>query len=256
MMENLLLFEYESELEVRTVQIKGEIWWIAQDICDILSMESVEKVCAQLDPDEFRPFILNGNSVVIVNEPGLYSIVLRSDNPEAKKFKKWITTEVIPKIRKTGTYSIHDSVLPAFVRRFNENWDRIESGYFSVISEMIIRVYGRLEQIGYILPDKGKGGREIRPDVSVGKLFSSWMQAYYPDHANNFKMYKHKFPGGIEVDARQYQGYLQHIFIYYVDNIWMVERAKEYFLERDPNALSYLPRLLPKGQVPALPILT
>jgi len=67
-------------------------------------------------------------------------------------------------------------ITPIFVRRFNANWDRVDSGYFSVISELFIRVYGRLEQLGHLLPDKSPDGTELRPDVSVGKTFPQWLK--------------------------------------------------------------------------------
>jgi prophage antirepressor-like protein len=72
---------------------------------------------------------------VVINESGLYNLILSSRKPEAKRFKKWVTSEVLPSIRKTGSYN---GRVPAFIRRYNENWDRVEAGYFLVISELVI----------------------------------------------------------------------------------------------------------------------
>ena len=143
--------------------------------------------------------------------------------------------------------------MPAFIKRFNENWDRVDTGYFSVISELVIRIYGRLEMAGYNMPDKGKKGKEIRPDVSVGKLFPKWLEKRAPEKIDKFKMYNHKLPKGMgieEVEARQYELTVLPEFIEYVDTIWLKERSYKYFKERDEKALDYLPKLIPDFKSP------
>ena len=144
-MSQLEIFEYQNEQEVRTIEIDGEIWFYAIDICNILEIKNPSNVYKRLDEDDLRTMegtdILNRKTdIYIINESGLYHLIFKSKKPEAKKFQKWIYHDVIPQIRKTGTYSIRGSVVPAFIRRFNENWDRVEQGYFSVISELVIRV--------------------------------------------------------------------------------------------------------------------
>jgi prophage antirepressor-like protein len=250
------IFEYEKEQEIRTVEIDGQIWWVAKDICKILGLDNVSKALIELDQDEKRDVSGKditesnvGNNISklkLINEPGLYRLIFKSIKPEAKKFQKWVYHEVIPQIRKTGAYSIRGSVVPAFIRRYNLNWNRIESGYFSVISELAIRLYGRLEHVGYILKDVGIKGKEIRPDVSVGKLFASWVKENMPDKANDFKTYKHLFENGHEIDgARQYMDSLLADFNKYVDRIWLRDHAYKYLKDRDPDALEYLPKLIP-----------
>lgn len=135
--------------------------------------------------------------------------------------------------------------LPVFVRRFHLNSDRVSDGHFSVINELFIRLYGRLEQAGYVLPDKGEGGREIRPDVSVGRLFSSWLTENYPEYNGLHSEYSHVFPNGIEVKARQYPHIVWPCFMEFMDDVWIPEHAHRYLSERDPKALEYLPKLLP-----------
>jgi len=105
---NLQLFTYESK-DIRTVIINGEPWWVLKDVCDVLEIGNPSDVAKRLDDDEKNTLDLIegiGNPIkTIINEPGLYSVIIRSDKPEAKKFKRWITHEVIPQIRKTGSYS-------------------------------------------------------------------------------------------------------------------------------------------------------
>ena len=107
-MNELKVFSYESN-EVRTVMIDGQPWWIAKDVCDVLGVDNVSQALDRIDDDERNTIILNegiGNpEKAVINESGLYSLVLSSRKPEAKAFKKWITSEVLPTIRKTGEFT-------------------------------------------------------------------------------------------------------------------------------------------------------
>lgn len=104
-MNGLQIFNSEEFGEIRTVSINDEPWFVASDICKALDISNPSVAIARLDEDERSKFNLGrqgeGN---IVNEYGLYSLVLASRKPEAKKFKRWITHEVIPSIRKHGGY--------------------------------------------------------------------------------------------------------------------------------------------------------
>lgn len=95
---------------VRIVLRDGEPWFVASDVCGALLYKNTsDAVATHLDDDE-RSTIANsesrngGGSLVIINESGLYALVLRSRKPEARKFAKWVTGEVLPTIRKTGRY--------------------------------------------------------------------------------------------------------------------------------------------------------
>lgn len=97
--------------QVRAVTIDGDPWFIAADVCAALDITNVGNALARLDDDEKGSIRLTdgtpGNpNRGIVNEAGLYALILRSDKPEAKAFKRWITHEVLPAIRRTGSYSV------------------------------------------------------------------------------------------------------------------------------------------------------
>ena len=103
----LIPFNY-NEQQLRVVEIDGEPWFVLADLCRVLDVKQFRK--ERLDDD----MILNHPIVdslgrtqqaVIVNEPGMYEVVIRSDKPEAALFRRWITNEVLPSIRKTGSYS-------------------------------------------------------------------------------------------------------------------------------------------------------
>lgn len=98
-------------LMMRAVDSNGEPWFVTNDVCRVLGITNVGNALASLDADEKSSIhIADGTSgnpnKSIINEPGLYSLALRSRKPEARAFKRWITHEVIPAIRKTGGYQV------------------------------------------------------------------------------------------------------------------------------------------------------
>lgn len=105
-MENkLTVFNNENFGEVRVVEINGEPWFVAADVCRALEHSNVSVALERIEEDERSKFNLGRQGDTwCVNEPGLYSLVLGSRKPEAKMFKRWIVHEVIPSIRKHGGY--------------------------------------------------------------------------------------------------------------------------------------------------------
>jgi prophage antirepressor-like protein len=98
-----------NDNEVRCQIINNEPWFVAKDVCTVLGIEKYRDAIAKLDEDEGCPLkvdTLGGiQTMTGINESGLYSLILRSNKPEAKVFKKWVTSEVLPSIRKHGSYS-------------------------------------------------------------------------------------------------------------------------------------------------------
>jgi anti-repressor protein len=106
-MHDLQIFKYNGK-EVRTIQKDGEPWWVLKDVCGILGISKYRDTASRLDEDErgsVRVDTPGGEQeMTVVNESGLYNVILRSDKPEAKPFRKWVTSEVLPSIRKNGGY--------------------------------------------------------------------------------------------------------------------------------------------------------
>ena len=106
------VWNYESS-EIRTVQVNGEPWFVLADVCKVLELSSPHKVAERLDGDEKGrnqiPTLGGVQEMAVVNESGLYTVILRSDKPQAKPFRKWVTSVVLPSIRKTGSYSVQQS---------------------------------------------------------------------------------------------------------------------------------------------------
>lgn len=104
-MDELKVWNYNNS-EVRTVNINNEPWWVLADVCKVLELSNATKVAQRLEEDERSNFKLGRQGeATIINESGLYSVILRSDKPQAKPFRKWVTSEILPSIRKTGMYA-------------------------------------------------------------------------------------------------------------------------------------------------------
>ena len=108
MNNELQVFNSSEFGNVRVVQVDGEPWFVAADVCRALKISNSRDAVARLDDDEKgigSTDTLGGKQgMQIINEPGLYTLVLGSRKPEAKTFKRWVTHEVLPTIRKTGSY--------------------------------------------------------------------------------------------------------------------------------------------------------
>lgn len=107
------IYNYEGN-DVRTVNQNGEPWWVLKDVCDVLELSNSRMVSDRLDEDEKGVSIVDtlggGQEMTVVSESGLYNVIFLSRKPQAKKFKRWVTHEVLPSIRKHGIYAV-DAVL-------------------------------------------------------------------------------------------------------------------------------------------------
>ena len=112
-MNEMTTFDFCDSLHqnhpVRMIEQNGEPWWVLKDVCEALGVKGHRNMAQKLDSDEIDcvrvlDAIGRERETTVVNEPGLYTAVLRSNKPEAKEFKRWLTHEVIPSIRKTGSY--------------------------------------------------------------------------------------------------------------------------------------------------------
>lgn len=116
MNNNLMIFENPEFGAVRSILIDGEPWFVAADVCKALELEKINRALSRLDDDEKGAHSVSTpggrQRMSIISESGLYSLILGSRKPEARAFKRWITHEVIPSIRKHGAY-MTDSLLDA-----------------------------------------------------------------------------------------------------------------------------------------------
>ena len=118
-MNDIQTFQYQDK-PIRTIQKDGEPWWVLKDVCEVLELSTPARVSERLDGDEVsQTHIIDSigrqQETTIINESGLYNVILRSDKPQAKPFRKWVTSEVLPSIRKHGGYLTPEKVEEALL---------------------------------------------------------------------------------------------------------------------------------------------
>ena len=118
----LQVFRYTEAHQIRTTVIDGEPWFVAKDVCDVLGIQNIRQNVKSLDDDE-KMTVANPDShsgqrggaqfLNVINEAGLYKLTFRSKKPNAKEFTRRVTHEILPSIRKTGSYTIPEKRKPA-----------------------------------------------------------------------------------------------------------------------------------------------
>lgn len=142
-MSDLEIFKNEEFGEIRTVMKDGEPMFCLVDICKALEISNPSKVAQRLDNDERTKFELGrAGETNFITESGLYAVILRSDKPNARKFRKWITSEVLPSIRKTGAYgkpmttAQKIQLLAQGNDELNERVDKVETMIYTLENDM------------------------------------------------------------------------------------------------------------------------
>lgn len=154
----LMNFSYKDQ-EVRTIMIDGQPWWVLKDICNILELGTVSKVAERLKNGEVRlthliPDALGrAQETFVVNEPGLYRVIFRSDKPEAQNFQDWVYNDVLPQIRKTGSYG--EPQLPTVI-----NADMMQR-----ITDNMRALEQKVEEQGVMIAAQGQQIAEMQPKV-------------------------------------------------------------------------------------------
>ena len=139
-MKKVQLFEFESK-EVRTMSDEnGEPWLLAKDVCAVLGYSKYrDAIASRTDADErvsIRLDTLGGKqSMTFINESAFYALVFGSPKPDAKRFRKFVTSVVLPALRKTGTYSLQSQLLPA-----PRNWEKT---FPSEFMRNVLNLYGQ-----------------------------------------------------------------------------------------------------------------
>lgn len=131
--------------------------------------------------------------------------------------------------------------LPFHIRRYLANQANVPVGHFSILTELTLCLIGPMEALGYRLPEK------LWPDISSGRMFAKFLRDAHGIDTNAMPTYRHDFEDcRPSVYAKAYPERLLHHFRAHFREVWLPERAADYFADRDPVALSYLPRLLPR----------
>lgn len=213
-MNELTIFTNKEYGDIRTVMINNEPWFVAADVCRALEIGDTHKAIERLDDDEKGrnsiPTLGGNQEMSIVNEPGLYSLVLGSRKPEAKAFKRWITHDVIPQIRKTGGYHMPQTY-PEALRALADQAEEMErlalenkemqpkAEYFDALVErnLLTNFRDTAKELG------------IKPKKFIAFLMEH--KFIYRDYYGNIKPYSQKNDGLFELkefnsDSSDYSG--------------------------------------------------
>jgi prophage antirepressor-like protein len=171
--EELRIFKYR-ENPVRMIEMNGEPWWVLKDVCDVLGIKNPTMVADRLDEDERAKFVIGRQGETnIVNEPGLYKVLLRSDKPEAKSFSRWVTHEVLPTIRKHGGYWMKPANIRDAVRLIQITRETmLEQGHGPAAVARGLKEMGA--QFGIEFPN-----HFIRPDETDLEDVNGWIEYIY-----------------------------------------------------------------------------
>lgn len=153
-------FDFAPGISLRVIKKDGEPWFVAKDVQTALSLTNIAATLALLDSDEkgINTVYTHGGpqQMNVVNEPGLYSLILRSRKPEAKTFKRWVTHEVLPTIRKTGGYMVPEVAV------------KVAENPMEAIARGLLKVSGK--------------GATFHNDRTLSGRGSGWCISSPPDH--------------------------------------------------------------------------
>ncbi|WP_427050443.1 BRO family protein [Paenibacillus sp. TC-CSREp1] len=229
------VFNY-GDWEVRTVLIKGESWFVAKDVCRVIGVSNPTVAVQRLDEDEVTKFNLGGlhGETNVVNEPGVYTLILGSRKPEAREFKRWITHEVIPTIRKTGGYVANDEL---FIETYLPHADETTRLLFRTTLDTVRK---QNEQIAVLKPKADKYDEFLDSEgyttfTTIGKHFLGGVS---PQKLSTFLreqgvLYKRKVDG-VYPPRQGLEKYFR-VFTFYRDG-WIAGRS----VKVTPEGIDYV----------------
>jgi prophage antirepressor-like protein len=151
-MSNLGTFLFEQRKPVRLLDWDGQVWFVLNDVCQALDLTNPRRAAQRLDDDEKGVTIgdtLGGQQLLsVVNEAGLYSLILTSRKAEARRFKRWITHEVLPELRRTGQYGLQQrELLERVIPFLHDHQLRVLHALEAVADDTSLVAVGRLPMI-------------------------------------------------------------------------------------------------------------
>ena len=243
---SLSVFDFQKQ-EIRFVDGKP----VANDVAQALGYSDPAKtVSTKIDPENkgVTKMVTPGGiqSVTVLEEAGIYQLIFGSKLQSAKQFQQWVFQEVLPQIRKTGSYGAR----PGFewferVKLYRRN-TKIPTGWFSIFEEMCSSLMADFEDAGYTLPLGSV------PDISVGKCFCNHLRSlgYGLTPGNGLiQEYKHHYPDGRVVNANIYNDSLLPDYRRWFKETYRTEKLPTYLKGKDPKALPSLCQVLglPEG---------
>ena len=251
-MSNLSVFGFNQQ-EIRFVDGKP----VAIDVAKVLGYADPKSAVKDLVSPNNKgvgkiPTIRYGEKVermqelMLLEEAGVYQLIFKSKLPSAEKFQKWVFEEVLPQIRKTGSYGAR----PGFewferVKLYRRH-TKIPTGWFSIFEEMCSSLMADFEDAGYSLPMGSV------PDISVGKCFCNHLRSLghgLTPGNGLIQEYQHHYPDGRVVTANIYNDSLLSDYRRWFKETYRTEKLPAYLKGKDPKALPSLCQVLglPEG---------
>jgi len=249
--KNVALFNYKN-IEIRTVIIDWDIWFVAKDVCDVLEIRNSRDAISNLSDAmkltlQWKESLVaitddpNVTQLSLISEPGMYKLVFKSRKPEAEKFSDRVVSEVLPTIRKTGSYGVTKRLSPMMMR-FSLNAKQNSTLWYRSMLNKLVELFALpLELNGFELPDN------VIPDISTGILFNKYLREKWYDPVEICKTYTHIYPDGREIPwVRQYPDTLYPLFTERFQKERLAHRCAKYLIERtDEMVLPYLQNTFP-----------
>lgn len=240
-MSNIKLFEHEKFGQVRTLTDEnGEPWFVGMDIASILGYSDTEAMTRRLDTDDIqnRQIVGFGNrGVNTINESGLYSAILGSQKPEAKAFQRWVTSEVLPSIRKHGAYMTPDVIEKTL----------LNPDYLIQLATTLKESQEQNRKLNEkIAADADKVAFAESVNKTVDNLtVRDYAKVLYDENiklGQNRLFHLLRMKGILDRDNKPYQKY--------IDNGWFVLKLSTYRNSSTDNIIEYTqPRITGKGQI-------
>ena len=173
--ENLpQVFSFEGN-GINILTINNESWWIAKEVCDALGIKNHRDAVKRLDDDEKDAVGISDSmgrvqQTSVINESGLYNLINTSTRPEAKKFKRWVNHDVIPTIRRTGSYGAQQNQSVDFNALIIEN-KNLTADVIELLKEKNARLEAQLAEVKENMPKRKKWSRAEKMEVL--KLYKS-----------------------------------------------------------------------------------
>lgn len=188
-MNELQIFNNEEFGSVRTITKDNEAWFCLSDICKALEIKNATDVAKRLEEDEVTRLNLGSQSgeTNFVTESGLYAVILRSDKPNARKFRKWVTSEVLPSIRKYGTYCLPRTYKEALAQLLievdkNEKLElenkemKPKADFFDAVADSKTAI--SMNEVAKVLNIKGYGRNNLFEFLRENKVLDRWNVPY------------------------------------------------------------------------------
>lgn len=153
----------------------------------------------------------------------------------AVKVSQWVYNWMSGKGNPQSSQTYH-------LRRYASNLGNVPYGHWSMLQEMMVRLIGPMEVRGYVMPEN------LLPDISQGKMFCKFLRDSLNVDTTALPKYVHEFEDGRRVKANAYPNVMWPSFIDHFHTVWLPDKSEAYFGKRDPQALEYLPYLLPKPE--------